>query len=218
MDFYQILSIEYEATSEEIKSAYRKLALEFHPDRNPGDKAASDKFKQISEAYSVLSDHNKKVAYDHRLVKPKKKPAPPKPPEPKQKPNISPTTRFGDGNLMIHLAVTAEELKKGCTKIVTYEKREVCIKCGGDGELYVSCPICSGTTLIQICPVCKDAKEVLIKCKTCNMTGLDMLHETQLTVKVKPNSFSGMQLTFPGEGEMVPRKIGMLRVVLVQKI
>lgn len=64
LDYYQILCISPEATQEEIKKAYRKLALETHPDRNPGDRGAEERFKQINEAYVVLSDSGKRSQYD----------------------------------------------------------------------------------------------------------------------------------------------------------
>lgn len=63
-DYYEILGVTKSATAEEIKKAYRKKAIEFHPDKNPGDKSAEDKFKEAAEAYEVLSDENKKSRYD----------------------------------------------------------------------------------------------------------------------------------------------------------
>ncbi|PZM86604.1 molecular chaperone DnaJ [Candidatus Gracilibacteria bacterium] len=64
MDFYEILGIDKTASKEEIKKAYRKLAMQYHPDRNKGDKEAEQKFKEINEAYSTLSDDNKRKQYD----------------------------------------------------------------------------------------------------------------------------------------------------------
>jgi molecular chaperone DnaJ len=63
-DFYEVLEVSKKATPEEIKKAYRQQALKFHPDRNPGDKAAEDKFKEAAEAYEILSDPQKKSRYD----------------------------------------------------------------------------------------------------------------------------------------------------------
>ena len=63
-DYYKILGVAKSASAEEIKKAYRKLALQYHPDRNKGDKAAEDRFKEISEAYAVLSDSEKRKQYD----------------------------------------------------------------------------------------------------------------------------------------------------------
>ena len=63
-DYYKILGVSKSASPEEIKKAYRKLALKYHPDRNEGDKSAEDKFKGMSEAYAVLSDPEKKIQYD----------------------------------------------------------------------------------------------------------------------------------------------------------
>ena len=63
-DFYDVLGVSREVSDQELKSAYRKQALKYHPDRNPGDHAAEEKFKQASEAYQVLSDADKRAAYD----------------------------------------------------------------------------------------------------------------------------------------------------------
>jgi molecular chaperone DnaJ len=63
-DYYEVLSVSREATAEEIKRSYRKLAVKFHPDKNPGDPAAEERFKELGEAYDVLMDDNKRAAYD----------------------------------------------------------------------------------------------------------------------------------------------------------
>src|SRR5579859_7455012 len=63
-DFYELLGVAKGCGPEDLKKAYRKLAMQWHPDRNPGDKSAEQKFKDISEAYDVLKDEQKRAAYD----------------------------------------------------------------------------------------------------------------------------------------------------------
>ena len=63
-DYYEILGIGRDASQDDIKKAYRKMAVKFHPDKNQGDKKAEEKFKELGEAYEALSDEQKRAAYD----------------------------------------------------------------------------------------------------------------------------------------------------------
>src|ERR1022692_4537697 len=63
-DYYEVLGVSRDVSDQELKSAYRKQAMKYHPDRNPGDHSAEEKFKEASEAYQVLSDADKRAAYD----------------------------------------------------------------------------------------------------------------------------------------------------------
>src|SRR5882762_8405083 len=64
LDYYEVLSVSRDASDQELKTSYRKLAMQYHPDRNPDNPAAEDKFKECSEAYQILSDPEKRAAYD----------------------------------------------------------------------------------------------------------------------------------------------------------
>jgi len=63
-DYYEVLGVSRDASADEIKKSYRKLAVKFHPDKNPGDHTAEDKFKELGEAYEALTDADKRAAYD----------------------------------------------------------------------------------------------------------------------------------------------------------
>ena len=67
-DYYEILEVTKTATVEEIKKAYRKKAIQYHPDKNPGDKEAEEKFKEAAEAYDVLSNPDKRARYDQFVI------------------------------------------------------------------------------------------------------------------------------------------------------
>jgi molecular chaperone DnaJ len=172
-DYYGILGVSRDADAEEIKKSYRKFALKYHPDRNPGDKSAEEKFKELAEAYEVLSDPQKRAAYDHYGHA-----------------AFDPRARagaagyggfhdpfeifrdvfggsmgsifddlFGGGrqdptqpqrgeDLRYDLEIAFEEAAHGCEKEIAVTKLETCDACYGsgaeDGSKLKSCPTCGG--------------------------------------------------------------------------
>jgi molecular chaperone DnaJ len=165
-DYYDVLGISRNASDQEIKSAYRKLALQHHPDRNPGNKEAEEKFKEAAEAYSVLSDPQKRVNYDrfgHAGVGAGSGFG-------GFDPNVfadfsdilGDIFGFGDifgssrrggraqrgADLRYDLDLTFEEAAFGTTKKIKVPRHETCVECGGTGAQKGSgpttCPTCNG--------------------------------------------------------------------------
>ncbi len=173
-DLYEILGVTRNATTEEIKKAYRKLAIQFHPDRNPGDKAAEEKFKEIAEAYAILSDPDKRTRYD-RFGHTSTSGAG----DFGGFTNIEDIfSAFGDifgggfgdifgtstrhrqkrsetrgSDLQIRLSLTLEEIVTGVTKKIKVKKHVVCENCNGTGNSRNSktstCPVCQGSGEIR---------------------------------------------------------------------
>ena len=178
-DYYEVLGVERNADAETIKKAYRKAAIKFHPDKNPGDKEAEEKFKEAAEAYSVLSDSDKKMKYDqfgHAGVD-----------------GAGPDFSGGFGNLndilndlfggafgggfggfggfgggfgggqrrervyrgrdiRVRVKLTLEEIAKGVEKEISIEKNVPCPDCGGRGA--------RNSSDIKTCPACNGTGQV----------------------------------------------------------
>ena len=160
LDYYKILEVGKDADSEAIKKSYRRLAMLYHPDKNPGDKAAEEKFKEIAEAYTVLGDEEKRKKYD--LLG--------------QRPEFNGTTaddiyrdfmdswstlrgtftrnvfREGRGDvwtvknkdIVLVLFVDLKDVYLGTTLKVTYFKDVRCEDCAGTGGKRVTCTACKG--------------------------------------------------------------------------
>lgn len=190
MGHYETMGVPKNADSDQIKKAYRKLARDYHPDRNPGDPQAVHKFKEVQAAYEVLSNPSKRRDYDQsgyvhrRSYSPPPTPKP-EPPKPKTKDDFKkersdwdrrkfPTeqelqaiqcTFFSGGgtgrNIITQLKLTPEEMEKGCSKKILIKKRDFCMRCGGDGNDFLGKP----------CPRCQGEGQVLGWCPICRGDG-----------------------------------------------
>lgn len=148
---YEILGVDRSATQDEIKSAFRKLAGQHHPDKNPGDEGAHQRFKELNAAYQILSDPEKRAAYDRYGAAAFGGPAgSPSGPFPGgvhfDMGEINIDGIFGDllgalgikvgdrGNLQKDVRITFEEAAFGCSKDITYDRIESCTDCHGSGS------------------------------------------------------------------------------------
>jgi len=178
-DYYEILGVSKGASADEIKKAYRKVAMQYHPDRNPGDKASEEKFKEAAEAYEVLSDADKKAKYDrfgHQAFGPGTGGGG------SHATNMEDIfSHFGDvfgddafgsffgggrrgggggqrsrgqrgSNLRIKMKLTLEEIATGVTKKVKVKKNVVCNTCGGSGA--------KDKNSVQTCNTCHGSGQV----------------------------------------------------------
>ncbi|MGH2769883.1 MAG: molecular chaperone DnaJ [Actinomycetota bacterium] len=228
-DYYQILGVARDAQEEEIKKAYRKLARQYHPDANREDPQAEEKFKEIAEAYSVLSDPARRRDYD--LFGSAKVPAG----------GFDPFDLFtsffggdlfggsasgrrggrtGRGNdLGLELVVTLEEAVKGASKSATIHNLQGCESCRGSGcapgTSPARCSRCAGTGAVRqvqrsifgnlmssfTCPTCRGTgDEIASPCKECNGEGrMERLDE--IPIEVPAGVKDGIQLRISGRGE-----------------
>lgn len=198
-DFYEILGVSKNASADEIKKAYRKVAMQFHPDRNPGDKPAEEKFKEAAEAYEILSDQDKRSQYDrfgHNAFGPGRGGG-------FGSMNTEDIfSQFGDifgddmfgnffgggrsrggrskgtrgSNLRIKIKVNFEEIAKGTTKTVKVKKYVSCTTCNGSGakdkNSVQTCGTCGGNGQVRrVQNTFLGQMQTVTTCPACNGEG-----------------------------------------------
>lgn len=229
-DYYETLGVPREATDDIISEAYRKLALQHHPDRNPDDEEAVTKFKEAAEAFEVLSNKEKRAHYDRFGT-------------------VGNASSFGGGgfrgfnpdifrdflgqrqpqernaNLRIDLELTFKEAAEGCVKDIKIKKRQVCGQCKGSGvKTWDICSTCGGRgaqvvqqgsfSIQMVCSVChgkgKSPKE---KCGSCQGGTTGMKAEPE-KITVPGGVDDGMQLRLLGQGDNTSNGQGDLFVFI----
>ena len=228
-DYYEVLGVAKNASDEEIKKAYRKLAMKFHPDRNPDDKGTEEKFKEAKLAYEILSDSDKRAAYDqfgHAGVDPQ----------------AGMGGGFGGGgfsdafsdifgdifgggsrrervyrgaDLRYNLEISLEEAARGTETKIRIPTLEECGTCHGSGAkpgtTPTTCSTCGGHGQVRIqqglfsvqqtCPRCSGTgKMVSDPCPSCHGEGRVKKHKT-LSVKIPSGVDNGDRIRLGGEGE-----------------
>jgi len=196
-DYYEILGVGKNASTDEIKKAYRKVAMQHHPDRNPGDKSAEEKFKEAAEAYEILSDADKKAQYDrygHAGVSGNGRGYGNMEDIFSQFGDIFGDDLFGNffgggrsrggqrsrgirgSNLRIKLKLNYEEIAKGVNKNIKVKKHVVCTTCSGSGAKdkgsVQTCSTCGGSGQVRrVTNTFIGQMQTVTTCPTCNGEG-----------------------------------------------
>lgn len=228
-DFYETLGVQRNASQAELKKAYRQMAMKYHPDRNPGDKSAEEKFKDAKEAYEILSDQQKRSAYDqfgHAGVNPSMGGGQRSGAEFRNFEDMF--NVFGDifggggqsaphqgANLRYSLSLTLEEAIHGTTKEIRIPTLVSCKTCHGSGAKKgsspVTCTSCNGEGQVrmqrgffsvqQTCPDCGgQGKVIKDPCATCHGHGRYQDYKT-LSVKIPAGIDQDDRIRLAGEGE-----------------
>jgi molecular chaperone DnaJ len=231
IDFYELLEVERTADDKTIKSSFRRLAMRYHPDKNPGDAAAEARFKQINAAYAVLSDAQKRAAYDrfgHAAFQ--QGGGGGGGPEFGDLGDIFETIfggAFGGGgrqqarrgaDLRYDMEITLEDAFHGKTTEISVEVSQKCEPCGGSGATPGTsarrCNMCGGHGKVRAqqgffmveraCPTCHGRGEVIESpCRTCRGEGrVDAAQ--RIEVQVPPGVDNGTRIRLAGKGEAGP--------------
>lgn len=128
-DYYAVLGVKKNASADEIRRAFRKKAITIHPDRNPGNIVAEAKYRQLTEAYEIVSDETKRKRYDQE------RDAPPPPPPP----------NYPVADVCVEVEIDARDNLNGAEKTVTVSRPRQCPDCHGAGKHWSLCDLCYGS-------------------------------------------------------------------------
>ncbi|BBL34825.1 chaperone protein DnaJ [Nitrosomonas stercoris] len=227
-DYYEVLGVGRDADESELKKVYRKLAMKYHPDRNAGDAKAEEKFKEVKEAYEVLSDSSKRAAYDqfgHAGLNGGIGGAGAQGFSDAFSDIFSDLfgMRGGGGRSNVHrgadlrynLEITLEQAARGTETKIRIPRQETCDTCHGSGAKPgtspKTCPTCNGHGQIrmqqgffsiqQTCSHCQGSGKVVSDpCKDCRGTGR-VKHQKTLSVRIPAGVDEGDSIRLTGEGE-----------------
>jgi molecular chaperone DnaJ len=227
-DYYSILGVDKGADEKEIKKSYRKLSKQYHPDVNPDDKTAEEKFKEIADAYSVLSDPQKKSNYD-QFGSADGNPYGGGDPFSGGGMGDIFDQFFGGGqrrsqfrkprgrDLRVTLHLTLEEIYSGVEKKIKYKHMKKCGSCDGEGGETHICNQCNGSgTVSQIintpigrmrqdveCPTCSGKGKILKStCGVCNGKGGEIVEEN-LDITIPKGVHDGQMMQSRGGGDFI---------------
>lgn len=224
-DYYEVLDVGRDATDGELKKAFRRLAMQYHPDKNPSDRTAEERFKECNEAYAVLSDPDKRAAYDRfgfgAFGAPSAAGAAGAPQSVSEVFEglfdlLGRKRKTGGRDLRYTLEVAFEEAAFGTTKSIRFPTRQDCTPCGGTGGKNGAagtraCPSCGGRgevrvkqglfTLPRTCTGCAGTgRAVVDPCLRCEGSGLERV-EREFDVTIPAGTEDGAVRRIAREGE-----------------
>lgn len=212
LDYYEILGVDRDATADQVRSAYRKLAAKYHPDRNPGDREIEYKFKGVCEAYTVLSDDGNRRKYDAFRQAKKAGWNVDDGVQVETESTPQPSYTYPVADVSVEMELGKQELEQGCLKAVSVSRTRTCPDCRGFGYLgYATnnvCVLCHGAG----CPRCGGQGSVQAStCNRCWGRGSDK-EQTRLIISVPPRTSVGTRQRFLASGILWDRLAGMFYV------